>query len=107
MYRTNFKAVLVAFAAVAAAIAIAPKPAYALDAQDMEVIREFQLISPEQAKDAAKSAKAGVVKDIDLDDRSLGRGWKYEIEIVTESGREYDVDIDAKTGEVLKVKRDW
>jgi uncharacterized membrane protein YkoI len=62
------------------------------------------LISPEQAVEKALAAKAGKVTDVDLDHEWFG--YVYEIELVDEAGVEWDIDIDAKSGEVRKVKRD-
>lgn len=65
------------------------------------------LISLEEATAKALAAKPGTVIEVELDDRKWPRGWDYEFEIIDADGREWDVDIDAKTGEVRKVKADW
>jgi uncharacterized membrane protein YkoI len=65
------------------------------------------LISLEQAKEKALAAKPGTIIEVELDDRSWPQGWDYEFEIIDANGKEWDVDIDAKTGEVRKVKADW
>jgi uncharacterized membrane protein YkoI len=62
------------------------------------------LISREQAVEKALAAKAGKVTDVDLDHEWFG--YVYEIELVDEAGVEWDIDIDAKSGEVRKMKRD-
>jgi uncharacterized membrane protein YkoI len=62
------------------------------------------LISPEQAIEKALAAKAGTVDDADLD-RKLGK-YYYEIEVIDAQGVEWDIDIDAVTGDVKRVKRD-
>jgi uncharacterized membrane protein YkoI len=81
---------------------------YADDEQEIAAItKEFGLITLDQAKAKALAAKPGVVTDADLDDRDFGKGWDYEFEIVDADGREWEVDIDAKTGAVGKVRRDW
>ena len=78
------------------------------DVQEIAAItKEFGLITLDQAKVKALAAKPGVVTDADLDDRDFGKGWDYEFEIVDADGREWEVDIDAKTGVVGKVRRDW
>jgi uncharacterized membrane protein YkoI len=78
------------------------------DLQEMEAIsKQFGFISLDEAKAKALAAKAGVVKETDLDERKFGKGWKYEFEIVDSDGREWEVDIDAKTGNVIGVERDW
>lgn len=65
------------------------------------------LISLEQASEKALAAKPGTIIEVELDDRSWPQGWDYEFEIIDANGKEWDVDIDAKTGEVRKVKADW
>jgi uncharacterized membrane protein YkoI len=63
------------------------------------------LISPEQATERALAAKAGTVVDVDLD-RKRGQHY-YEIEIIDAQGMEWEIDIDAKSGEIRRTKRDW
>jgi uncharacterized membrane protein YkoI len=78
------------------------------DVQEMEAIsKQFGFITLEEAKTKALAAKSGVVKDAELEKRKFGKGWKYEFEIVDADGHEWDVDIDAKTGNVIGVARDW
>lgn len=78
------------------------------DEQEIAAItKEFGLITLDQAKAKALAAKPGVVTDADLDNRDFGKGWDYEFEIVDADGKEWEVDIDAKTGTVGKVRRDW
>jgi len=47
------------------------------------------------------------VTELELDDRDYAKGWKWEVEVVNADGREVEVDLDAKTGKVLKVDKDW
>lgn len=78
------------------------------DRQEMAAIsKSFGLITPEAASQKALAAKPGVVTDAELDNRKFDAGWDYEFEIVDAAGKEWDVDVDAKTGEVRKIKRDW
>ncbi len=78
------------------------------DLQEMEAIsKQFGLISLDEAKAKALVAKPGVVKDADLENRKFSKGWDYEFEIVDADGKEWDVLIDAKTGNVGSIKRDW
>jgi uncharacterized membrane protein YkoI len=65
------------------------------------------LISLEQATEIALKAKPGTVVDVEIDRRTWPQGWDYEFEIIDKEGREWDVDIDAKTGEVRRVRQDW
>lgn len=78
------------------------------DLQEIAAIsKEFSLISLDQAKAKALAAKPGLVTDAEIDNRKFGKGWEYEFEIVDADGKEWDVNIDAKTGEVLKTRREW
>jgi len=48
---------------------------------------------------------AGTVVDVNLDRK---RGQHHnEIEIIDAQGVEWEIDIDAKSGEVRRTKRDW
>lgn len=69
--------------------------------------KQFGLISMDEAKEKALSARPGMIKDMELENRKYSKGWDYEFEIVDADGKEWDVDIDAKTGEVVKNRRDW
>lgn len=64
----------------------------------------FDLISVDEAKNIATQTKQGFVDDVDLD--GTGMGYQYEVEIADKDGMEWDIYIDAKTGDVLNVKRD-
>ncbi|AFJ03204.1 Peptidase propeptide domain-containing protein [Methylophaga frappieri] len=68
-------------------------------------IDQFDLISTEEAVKIAQDNKAGVVDDIDLEGN--GQGYQYEIEIADSQGAEWDIYIDAKSGEIIKVKQDY
>lgn len=65
------------------------------------------LISLEEATSKALAAKPGTIIEVELDDRDWSSGWDYEFEIIDAAGVEWEVDIDAKTGEVRRVSRDW
>ncbi|HYG13384.1 MAG TPA: PepSY domain-containing protein [Methylophilaceae bacterium] len=73
----------------------------------MAVVKAAGLISIEEASQKALAAKPGSIIDSDLDDRAWPQGWDYEFEIIDADGKEWEVLIDAKTGETRKVKRDW
>jgi uncharacterized membrane protein YkoI len=62
------------------------------------------LIAPEQAKERALAAKAGTVTDTELE-QTLSNPY-YEIEIVDAEGLEWNVDVDAKTGQVKRINPD-
>lgn len=75
--------------------------------RDAEIVKTFGLISAEQAREIALKEFPGVVTELELDDRDYGKGWKWEVEVVNADGKEVEVDLDAKTGKVLKVDKDW
>ena len=75
--------------------------------RDAEIVKAFGLISAEQAREIAVKEFPGVVTELELDDRDFGKGWKWEVEVVNADGKEVEVDLDAKTGKVLKVDKDW
>jgi uncharacterized membrane protein YkoI len=52
-------------------------------------------------------AKPGTVIEVEIEKRTWPQGWDYEFEIIDAEGKEWDVDVDAKTGEVRKVRQDW
>jgi uncharacterized membrane protein YkoI len=75
--------------------------------RDAEIVKAFSLISAEQAREIALKEFPGVVTELELDDRDYGKGWKWEVEVVNADGKEVEVDLDAKTGKVLKVDKNW
>jgi len=44
---------------------------------------------------------------VELERRKFRSGWDYEVEILDANGAEWEVYIDAKTGKVNGVHRDW
>ncbi|WP_138516596.1 PepSY domain-containing protein [Limnobacter alexandrii] len=97
---------LILLAATAMAL---PKISHADDdrGRDSEIVQAFGLISAEKAREIALKEAPGVVTELELDDRDYAKGWKWEVEVANADGREVEVDIDAKTGKVLKVDKDW
>lgn len=91
--------------------AMASHPALADDDDDVQKMTEkakaFGLISHEEAQSKALAAKPGVVKEVELERRKFKSGWDYEVEIVDSNGAEWEVTIDAKTGKVNSINRDW
>lgn len=66
-----------------------------------------QYISHEKAAQIAKAqVKDSQVKNVEFDYESY-HGATFDVELFTGQGIEYDVKVDAKTGKVLKVKRDY
>ena len=82
--------------------------ALADDIHEMQAKSEqLGLISVERAKAIALEAKPGIIDDIDLENRSFAGGWDYEVQVIGRDGKEWDIYINAETGEVRKVSRDW
>ncbi|HKQ25995.1 MAG TPA: PepSY domain-containing protein [Burkholderiales bacterium] len=98
---------LLATAAISTSIFMLSTPVFADD--DMVEMRAIakaaNLIVPEKAIEKALAVKPGTVVDADIDRKF--KGYYYEIEIIDAQAVEWEVDIDAKTGEVRRVKRDW
>lgn len=81
--------------------------AFAYDRQEMQrAAEQFDLISPAEAAEIATDNQPGYVSEVDLDNRDYGQGYVYEVEVDKEDGSEWEFDIDAKTGEILHMKRD-
>ena len=99
---------ILALALACGAAALVPV-AFAQDADDMAEMqakaKAANLIAPEQAVAKALAAKPGTVVDADIDRKF--KKYYYEIEIVDAEGVEWEIDIDAKSGEVRRVKKDW
>ncbi len=78
------------------------------EAEDQEVARkalENKEILPLSAVLAKVEGKVtGDIVEIELE-RKEGQ-WVYEIEVIGEDGRVRDIDVDAKTGEVINVVLD-
>ena len=68
---------------------------------DIGAVEGFLTI--EEAKAKAVEAVGGQVTEIEFEREKSGE--KYEIDVKSD-GVEYDLDIDAKTGEVLRTKKD-
>jgi uncharacterized membrane protein YkoI len=89
-----------AAAALAASVAAAPALA---DKRDPAKIPQ-DIIPMEEILSKAKQDKAGRVVEIDLDRK--GKRYVYEVEIVDDQGVEWELDYDARTGELLRNERD-
>lgn len=70
-----------------------------------ELVRTGEIQSPETLVERIEELFNGRVSDIDFD-----RGFLtdyYEFEFIDESGREWELDIDAGSGEIIGRRRDW
>ncbi|MGH8472867.1 MAG: PepSY domain-containing protein [Gammaproteobacteria bacterium] len=63
-----------------------------------------EAISTEKVVEVATKARPGTVTDLELD-RDFGR-LVYEVEVRDEQFREWDLEIDAKSGEILTQEMD-
>lgn len=89
-------------------VSIMSFPVLADDLHEIETKSEqLGLMSIEEAKSIALEAKPGIIDDIDLENRAFFGGWDYEMEVLGKDGKEWDIYINAETGEVRKVSRDW
>jgi len=61
-------------------------------------------VTAERAQEIALGVVPGRVTEIELDDEDGRTVW--EIDVAGEDGWEYDIDVDATTGEVVKQERD-
>ena len=93
-------------AALAAALmAAVSAPAIADNDEYYYQQNSSKFISYEQAAQAAKaSVKGGRVQDVEFEHGY--RGAYFEVEVLGAAG-EYDVVVDAKSGKVLSVRRDF
>ena len=91
---------------VAVLAALSTFPARADD--DRELARKLQaageILSLEAILERAKAEKSGEVLEIDLDRKASG--YVYEIEILDGSGQVWELDFDAKTGQILHTEQD-
>lgn len=96
--------------AITGAAVFAPAISHADDddrQQTEAMVKQFGLISPEEAGQKALAGKTGVIEDIELDGRSFGKGFDYEVEFVDADGVEWEAQVDAKTGEVRSMSKEW
>lgn len=80
--------------ACAAALCLAPFAAFADERCDRGPVRA------EQAIEIARGAGVALIKELECDD------GRWEVEGRDARGREIEVEIDPRTGRVLKVERD-
>jgi uncharacterized membrane protein YkoI len=99
--------ILTAGAMILAGIAGTPAGAMDDDMAKMQAVAKGRgFITPEQAIERALAAKPGTAVEADLDRRFNG-DYYYEVEIVDAEGIEWEIKLDAKTGDVRKTDREW
>lgn len=73
---------------------------------DADLSKESPSVTPEDAISAAeKEATDGTVHGIELDFDERDEAWQYEVKIISGS-TEFDVEIDAESGDVVDVEKD-
>jgi uncharacterized membrane protein YkoI len=96
MHTSNLFRALVGAVLVAGAGAAVADVSYT----EAEKLRASGEVLPvERIVEIVNQTRPGEIDDLELD-RDLGR-YVYEVEVHDADGREWDLDIDAKTGEVL------
>ena len=74
------------------------------NAQGQAALAKQAKITQDEAINAALEKVPGTVEEVELEDK---KGTiVYEIELVSTDGTEHEVEVDAQTGEVLKVEAD-
>ena len=91
---------------LATTFGLAAGPALAdIDFAEAERLRADGAVLPTaKIAELAVAVRAGTVADLELE-RVLGR-YVYEVEVRDADGQEWNLDIDAKTGEILQSERD-
>lgn len=73
---------------------------------DADLSKESPSVKPEDAiATAKKEAKDGTVHGIELDFDERDKTWQYEVKII-DGTTDFDVEIDAESGEVVDVEKD-
>lgn len=97
-----------AFVVLSAGLALS-SAAFAKDVPpaEFEALVKSGAVLPKDKLDAAALAKhPGGTVQAGGEIEKHRRGYVYEVEVLDAQGVEWDLDIDAKTGEVLKNERD-
>jgi uncharacterized membrane protein YkoI len=94
--------------ALAAAICIAAGTPVAVADGDHEIARKLresgEILPLERILERAHAAKPGEIIETELE-RKQGR-YVYEVEILDGAGQVWEVELDAKTGELLEIEQD-
>lgn len=99
-HRLAVSVILAAVAGLPAAPVLAD-----LDYAEAEQLRADGTVLPtEKVAGIATATRPGIVADLELE-RVLGR-YVYEVEVRDSDGQEWNLDIDARSGEVLQTERD-
>ncbi|MCF2574141.1 PepSY domain-containing protein [Brevibacterium sp. UCMA 11754] len=75
-------------------------------AADADLSKESPSVAPKDAiATAKKEAKDGTVHGIELDFDERDKAWQYEVKVI-DGATDFDVEIDAETGEVVDTEKD-
>lgn len=87
------------------AVLLVALPAHADDDKRIRQLqRSGEILSLEKIFAVARMVKPGRIVDVDLD-KEDGR-YVYEIELLDASGRVWEMEFDARTGELLQLEQD-
>jgi uncharacterized membrane protein YkoI len=75
------------------------------DNMNLDAFLENARVTPAQARKAALERVPGRIDGMDLETTSTG-AMSYEFEVITPDGQEFDVEVDAMSGEVTEVESD-
>lgn len=65
-----------------------------------------QILSLERIAETARGIQPGRLIDIDLDFESGPATWVYEVELLDDQGRVWELKLDARNGQLLKIEQD-
>ncbi|TSI18760.1 PepSY domain-containing protein [Brevibacterium aurantiacum] len=75
-------------------------------AADADLSKESPSVAPKDAiATAKKEAKDGTVHGVELDFDERDKAWQYEVKVI-DGSTDFDVEIDAETGEVVDTEKD-
>jgi len=69
-----------------------------------ELSQRGEILSLEKISDLAKAVRPGKLIDIDLERKR--EQWIYEVELLDDRGRVWEMKFDARNGELLKLEQD-
>lgn len=69
-----------------------------------ELSQRGEILSLEKIAERARAVRPGKLIDIDLERK--GGLWVYEIELLDDQGRVWEMKLDARNGELLKLEQD-
>ncbi len=90
-----------------AALAVAVTPALADDDDRIYAQNHAQYITHQAAGEKAlQQVGGGYVKDVEFEYHDFSKKEYFDVEVIDKKGQEFDVRLDARTGKVIRIKRD-